>query len=163
MDRLCGLLVRVLGYRSGGPGSIPGTTRKQSSGSETGSTRPHEYNWGATWKKSSGSCLENREYGRRDPSMTTWHPLSAKVVNHFSDKWRSLGRYSSLTDSDHGVFFYCNMFDWQRMVQYFSCGKQISIFIFTRIIKSIFCKFQLQDGCLCLCFLSRNSCFCKDQ
>jgi hypothetical protein len=28
-DRLCGLVVRVLGYRSGGPGSIPGTTRKK--------------------------------------------------------------------------------------------------------------------------------------
>jgi hypothetical protein len=28
-DRLCGLAVRVLGYRSGGPGSIPGTTRKK--------------------------------------------------------------------------------------------------------------------------------------
>jgi hypothetical protein len=27
-DRLCGLVVRVLGYRSGGPGSTPGTTRK---------------------------------------------------------------------------------------------------------------------------------------
>jgi hypothetical protein len=27
-DRLCGLVVGVLGYRSGGPGSIPGTTRK---------------------------------------------------------------------------------------------------------------------------------------
>jgi hypothetical protein len=25
--RLCGLVVRVLGYRSGGPGSISGTTR----------------------------------------------------------------------------------------------------------------------------------------
>jgi hypothetical protein len=25
--RLCGLVVRVLGYRSGGPGSIPGNTR----------------------------------------------------------------------------------------------------------------------------------------
>jgi hypothetical protein len=28
-DRLCGLVVRVLGYRSGGPGSIPDTTRKK--------------------------------------------------------------------------------------------------------------------------------------
>jgi hypothetical protein len=28
-DRLCGLVVRVLGYRSGGPGSILGTTRKR--------------------------------------------------------------------------------------------------------------------------------------
>jgi hypothetical protein len=29
LGRLCGLVVRVLGYRSGGPGSIPGTTRKK--------------------------------------------------------------------------------------------------------------------------------------
>jgi hypothetical protein len=29
MDRLCVLVVRVLGYRSWGPGSIPGTTRKK--------------------------------------------------------------------------------------------------------------------------------------
>jgi hypothetical protein len=28
-DRLYGLVVRVLGYRSGGPGPIPGTTRKK--------------------------------------------------------------------------------------------------------------------------------------
>jgi hypothetical protein len=28
-DRLCGLVVTVLGYRSGGTGSIPGTTRKK--------------------------------------------------------------------------------------------------------------------------------------
>jgi hypothetical protein len=68
MYRLCGLVVRVLGYRSGGPGSIPGTTRKKSSGSGTGSTQAREYNWEAAWYKSSGSYLENREYGRRDPS-----------------------------------------------------------------------------------------------
>jgi hypothetical protein len=42
--RLCGLVVRVLGYRSGGSGSIPGTTRKKNSGSGTGSTQPREYN-----------------------------------------------------------------------------------------------------------------------
>jgi hypothetical protein len=36
IDRLCGLVVRVLGYSSGGPGSIPGTTRKKSSGLELG-------------------------------------------------------------------------------------------------------------------------------
>jgi hypothetical protein len=29
IDRLCGLVVRVLGYRSGGLGSIPGTTREK--------------------------------------------------------------------------------------------------------------------------------------
>jgi hypothetical protein len=27
----------------------------------------HEYNWRATWKKSSCSGLENQDYGRRDP------------------------------------------------------------------------------------------------
>jgi hypothetical protein len=43
-DRLCGIVVRVLDYRTGGPGSIPGTTRKKSSGSGTGSTQPREYN-----------------------------------------------------------------------------------------------------------------------
>jgi hypothetical protein len=43
-DRLCGLVVRVLGYRSGGPGSIPGTAKKKSSGSGTGSTQLREYN-----------------------------------------------------------------------------------------------------------------------
>jgi hypothetical protein len=35
-DRLCGLVVGVLGYRSGGPGSIPGTTRKKVVGLERG-------------------------------------------------------------------------------------------------------------------------------
>jgi hypothetical protein len=60
-DRLCGLVVWVPGYRSRGPGSISGC-----SGSGTGSTQPHEYNWGATWKKNSGSCLEIKKYGRWD-------------------------------------------------------------------------------------------------
>jgi hypothetical protein len=44
-NRLCSLVVRVLGYRSGGQGSIPGITRKKSSASGTGSTQPREYNW----------------------------------------------------------------------------------------------------------------------
>jgi hypothetical protein len=35
-DRLSGLVVRVLGYRSGGPGSIPGITRKKVVGLERG-------------------------------------------------------------------------------------------------------------------------------
>jgi hypothetical protein len=36
IDRLCDLVVRVLGYRSGGPGSIPGITRKKIVGLEWG-------------------------------------------------------------------------------------------------------------------------------
>jgi hypothetical protein len=35
-DRLCGLVVRVLGYRFGDPGSIPGTTRTKVVGLERG-------------------------------------------------------------------------------------------------------------------------------
>jgi hypothetical protein len=36
VGRLCGLVVRVLGYRSGGPGSIPGTTKKKLVGLKRG-------------------------------------------------------------------------------------------------------------------------------
>jgi hypothetical protein len=35
-DRLCGLVVRVLGCRSGGLGTIPGTTKKKVVGLERG-------------------------------------------------------------------------------------------------------------------------------
>jgi hypothetical protein len=35
-DRLCGLVFRVPAYRSGGPGLIPGTTRKKVVGLERG-------------------------------------------------------------------------------------------------------------------------------
>jgi hypothetical protein len=93
-------------YFRWGPGLIPCTTKKKSSGPGTGSTQPRKYNWGATWKKSSGSCLKNWEYGRREPSLWprgTLYPH--KIGNHFTDKRRSLDQYSSLTDSDRGVSF----------------------------------------------------------
>jgi hypothetical protein len=67
-DRLCGLVVRVLGYRSRGPGSIPGSTRKNLVDLERGPLSLVSATEELLGRKSSGSGLENREYGRRDPS-----------------------------------------------------------------------------------------------
>jgi hypothetical protein len=59
-------VVRVLGYRSGGLGSIPGTTRKKVVALERGSLSLVSTTEELLDRKSNGSGLESREYGRRD-------------------------------------------------------------------------------------------------
>jgi hypothetical protein len=49
--------------------------------------------------KSSGSGLENRDYGFRGfAALTTRHPSIRKSCTNFADKRRFIGRYSSIAD-----------------------------------------------------------------
>jgi hypothetical protein len=67
--------------------------------SGTGSTQPHEYNWGVTLKKSNGSGLENREYGHRNPSRwprDTLYPQKLALTLPTSGG-RSVGIFHSRT------------------------------------------------------------------
>jgi hypothetical protein len=96
-------VVRVLGYRSGGPGSIPGTTRFS--------------------KKKNKQTVVGLERGLLSLVSTTEELMDGEVaapvykientavgIHHADDvapsirtSWQSLGPYSSLADSDHGV------------------------------------------------------------
>jgi hypothetical protein len=110
LDRLCGLVVRVPGYRSRGPGSISRAARffRKVVGLERGPLSLVSITEEILERKSSDSGLENREYGRRD--LSRWPRAtfySQRVGTTFADRWRSLRRYS-IADWGHGVYIVLN-------------------------------------------------------
>jgi hypothetical protein len=78
-DGLCGPVVWVPDYRSRGPLSLVNTIK------------------GLLGRKCSGSGLEILEYGSRNVTQTTWHPLSTNLA------------LTSPTSGGHSVQFACGL------------------------------------------------------
>jgi hypothetical protein len=96
---ICGVVVRVPSYRSRGPGSIPGATTFL--GLERGLLSLVSTVEELLERKSSGSGLENRKCGRRDPSRYprgTIYPQSLALTSPTSG-CRSVGTVRSRTQA----------------------------------------------------------------
>jgi hypothetical protein len=82
-DRLCGLVVRVLGYRPRGPGSIPCATRfSEKYYVWNGAHSASEYIEEPLERKIKGSSLEYRDYGRRGKRRADYATLFMRKSWH---------------------------------------------------------------------------------
>jgi hypothetical protein len=109
-DLLCGLVVRVATDPEVS-GSIPGHYKgKIVVGLERGPLSLVSTTEELLGRKSSGSGLEIREYGRRDVTLTTWHPLSAKKL-----------ALTSLTSGGHSVCIVRLQTEATEFFYYFLC------------------------------------------
>jgi hypothetical protein len=105
-DLLCGIVATVLGYRSGGTGSIPSTTRKKVVGLERGPLSLVSTTEELLDRKVASPVKKNREYGRRDPShwpRGTLYPQKLAITSPTSGG-RSVGIVRSRTQTMK--FFY---------------------------------------------------------
>jgi hypothetical protein len=75
VDRLCGLVVRVPGYKSRGQVRFPAVPMGLEGGPLSLVSTTEEL----LERKNIGSCLDNRDYGRKGPAaLTTPHPFIRK-------------------------------------------------------------------------------------
>jgi hypothetical protein len=105
-DCFCGIVIRVPGYRSRGPwfDSWCYQIFWEGVGLERGPLSLISTIEELLGRNRSQIRFRKSRIRPWNPfPLTIQHTLSATVGISFSDKWCSLGRYSSLTDSGHGV------------------------------------------------------------